>query len=61
MKRGLLSKSMINNDRTLLIIDNYNVDPDSDEYKRNVEVMKDLKNCIFIFYLQQGQHLMMII
>ena len=43
MKRGLLSKSMINNDRTLLIIDNYNVDPDSDEYKRNVEVMKDLK------------------
>ena len=42
-KLSLLSKAMINNERTLLIIDNYNVDPDSDEYKRNVEVMKDLK------------------
>ena len=43
IKLGLLSKAMINNERTLLIIDNYNVEPDSDEYKRNVEVMKDLK------------------
>lgn len=42
-KLSLLSKAMINNERTLLIIDNYNVEPDSDEYKRNVEVMKDLK------------------
>ena len=42
-KLSLLSKVMINNERTLLIIDNYNVEPDSDEYKRNVEVMKDLK------------------
>ena len=42
-KLSLLSKTMINNERTLLIIDNYNVEPDSDEYKRNVEVMKDLK------------------
>ena len=43
IKLSLLSKTMINNERTLLIIDNYNVEPDSDEYKRNVEVMKDLK------------------
>ena len=42
-KLSLLSKAMINNERTLLIIDNYNVEPDSDEYKRNVEVMKELK------------------
>ena len=42
-KLSLLSKAMINNERTLLIIDNYNVEPDSDENKRNVEVMKDLK------------------
>ena len=42
-KLSLLSKAMMNNERTLLIIDNYNVEPDSDEYKRNVEVMKDLK------------------
>ena len=42
-KLSLLSKAMINNERTLLIIDNYNVEPDSDEYNRNVEVMKDLK------------------
>ena len=42
-KLSLLSKAMINNERTLLIIDNYNVEPDSDEYKRNVEVMKGLK------------------
>ena len=42
-KLSLLSKAMINNERTLLIIDNYNVEPDLDEYKRNVEVMKDLK------------------
>ena len=42
-KLSLLSKAMINNERTLLIIDNYNVEPDSDECKRNVEVMKDLK------------------
>ena len=42
-KLSLLSKAMINNERTLLIIDNYNVEPDSDEYKRIVEVMKDLK------------------
>ena len=42
-KLSLLSKAMINNERTLLVIDNYNVEPDSDEYKRNVEVMKDLK------------------
>ena len=42
-KLSLLSKAMINNERTLLIIDNYNIEPDSDEYKRNVEVMKDLK------------------
>lgn len=42
-KLSLLSKTMMNNERTLLIIDNYNVEPDSDEYKRNVEVMKDLK------------------
>ncbi|WP_370752580.1 tetratricopeptide repeat protein [Ruminococcus sp.] len=42
-KLSLLSKAMINNEKTLLIIDNYNVEPDSDEYKKNVEVMKDLK------------------
>lgn len=42
-KLALLSKAMINNERTLLIIDNYNVEPDSDEYRRNVEVLKDLK------------------
>ena len=42
-KLALLSKVMINNERTLLIIDNYNVEPDSDEYRRNVEVLKDLK------------------
>ena len=42
-KLSLLSKAVINNERTLLIIDNYNVEPDSDEYNRNVEVMKDLK------------------
>ena len=40
---AILSQTMMNNERTLLIIDNYNVEPDSDEYKRNVEVMKDLK------------------
>ena len=42
-KLALLSKAMVNNERTLLIIDNYNVEPDSDEYRRNVEVLKDLK------------------
>ena len=40
---AILSQTTMNNERTLLIIDNYNVEPDSDEYKRNVEVMKDLK------------------
>ena len=38
----LYRKDMYNNN-TLLIIDNYNVAPDSDEYKNNAEVMKDLK------------------
>ena len=40
---AILSQTTMNNESTLLIIDNYNVEPDSDEYKRNVEVMKDLK------------------
>ena len=40
---AILSQTKMNNESTLLIIDNYNVEPDSDEYKRNVEVMKDLK------------------
>ncbi|MFR1806443.1 MAG: tetratricopeptide repeat protein [Ruminococcus sp.] len=40
---AILSQTTMNNESTLLIIDNYNVEPDSDEYKRNVEVMKELK------------------
>ena len=43
VRLNMLSKKGMYNSNTLLIIDNYNVAPDSDEYKNNVEVMKDLK------------------
>ncbi len=43
LKLNLLSNKEIYNSNTLLIIDNYNVAPDSDEFKNNIEVMKELK------------------
>ena len=43
VRLNMLSKRGMYNSNTLLIIDNYNVAPDSDEYKNNVEIMKDLK------------------
>ena len=43
VRLNMLSKKGMYNSNTLLIIDNYNVAPDSDEYKNNIEVMKDLK------------------
>lgn len=43
VRLNMLSKKEMYNSNTLLIIDNYNVASDSDEYKNNVEVMKDLK------------------
>lgn len=38
-----LSKKELYNSNMLLVIDNYNVSPDSEEYEENVEVLKRLK------------------
>lgn len=43
LRLNLLSKREMYNANTLLIIDNYNVSPDSDEYEKNVEILKTLK------------------
>ena len=43
IRLNFLSNKEMYSANTLLIIDNYNVAPDSDEYKKNVEVLKELK------------------
>ena len=53
VRLNMLSKKGMYNSNTLLIIDNYNVAPDSDEYKNNMEVMKDLKKLDIHIFLHQ--------
>ena len=43
IRLNFLSNKEMYSANTLLIIDNYNVAPDADEYKKNVEVLKELK------------------
>lgn len=43
LRLDFLSNREMYNANTLLIIDNYNVSPNSEEYEKNVEVLKELK------------------
>ena len=57
VRLNMLSKKEMYNSNTLLIIDNYNVAPDSDKYKNNVAVMKDLKKLdIHILFTTRTSH-----